>query len=315
MEQRKFGPLGTVSALTLGGGGLGQLWGPTSREECVATVRRAVELGITLLDLAPLYGNGESERVIGEAFGGELPPGVRISTKCGLGNPPAAEVYDRLSRSLRESLDRMRLRRADVFVLHGFIAADAPEGATGRTDRQRLRTAVIDAYKRLIEEGLIGAWGITAIGDPAPVIETLEDVRPPAIAQCITNLLDSPGGLKRFDGEARPRHIIRAAVAHGVGVMGIRAVQAGALVDVPDRPLQGAEAADFERAAPFRTLAKELGTTAAALAHRYALSMSGVSTVVLGVKNREELEECVAAEAAGPLAPEVIARIDAAVAL
>ena len=39
METRKFGNLGEISALTLGGGGIGQVWGPTSREEAVATVR------------------------------------------------------------------------------------------------------------------------------------------------------------------------------------------------------------------------------------------------------------------------------------
>ena len=41
MEQRPFGPLGEISALTLGGGGIGQVWGPTTREEATATVRVA----------------------------------------------------------------------------------------------------------------------------------------------------------------------------------------------------------------------------------------------------------------------------------
>ena len=72
---------------------------------------------------------------------------------------------------------------------------------------------------------------------------------------------------------------------------------------------------DYRRAAPFRALAKEMGESTAALAHRYALSMEGVSTVVLGVKNRDELRECVAAESSGPLAPELMGRIDAAVGL
>jgi aryl-alcohol dehydrogenase-like predicted oxidoreductase len=68
--------------------------------------------------------------------------------------------------------------------------------------------------------------------------------------------------------------------------------------------------ADFRRAEPFRELSKELGESPAALAHRYALSMDGIATVVLGVKNRTELRECVEAEAKGPLAPEIIALID-----
>jgi aryl-alcohol dehydrogenase-like predicted oxidoreductase len=315
MEQRQLGSIGMVSALTLGGGGLGQVWGATTREEAVATARRAVESGITLLDMAPMYGNGEAERVIGEAFGGDLPAGVRVTTKCLLGTPAADEVYERLSKSLDDSLARMRLDRVDVFILHGMIAGDAPDGATSRTARSLFRTAVVAAYRELVSEGRIGAWGITGIGEPAAVIETLEDEPRPAVVQCIANLLDSPGGLKRFEAAAQPRQIIATAARRGVGVMGIRAVQAGALVDVPDRELQGAEAGDFDRAAPFRRLAAEMGTTAAALAHRYALAMEGVSTVVLGVKNREELDECLAAEAAGPLAEEAILRIDATVAI
>ena len=76
MEQRRFGNLGEVSVLTLGGGGTGQVWGPTSREEAVATVKSAVELGITFLDAAPTYGDGKAEAVIGQAFGGRPPAEV-----------------------------------------------------------------------------------------------------------------------------------------------------------------------------------------------------------------------------------------------
>ena len=71
MQQRQFKPFDSVSALTLGGGGLGQVWGETSREEAVATVNLAIEKGITHLDVAPMYGKGEAERVVGEAFKGK----------------------------------------------------------------------------------------------------------------------------------------------------------------------------------------------------------------------------------------------------
>jgi len=59
-----------------------------------------------------------------------------------------------------------------------------------------------------------------------------------------------------------------------------------------------------------RTLEREVGTSAAALAHRSALSMDGVDTVVLGCKNRKEVLECVAAADVGPLEPAIMARID-----
>ena len=71
MKKRSFKPFGNISALTLGGGGLGQVWGETSREEAVETVNLAIEKGITHLDVAPMYGKGEAERVVGEVFKGK----------------------------------------------------------------------------------------------------------------------------------------------------------------------------------------------------------------------------------------------------
>jgi aryl-alcohol dehydrogenase-like predicted oxidoreductase len=94
--------------------------------------------------------------------------------------------------------------------------------------------------------------------------------------------------------------------------MGIRAVQAGALTAAIDRPLPAdhAETRDYQLAAPFRQICSELGANPAVIAHRYALSLD-IDTLVLGVKNRRELAECVAAAEAGPLPRDLIARIDA----
>ena len=315
MEQRGFGNMGEVSALTLGGGGTGQVWGPTSQEEAVATVKAAVDRGITFLDAAPTYGDGKAEDVIGEAFGGRLPDGVRVSTKCRLGNPPSEEVLDRLRTSLSDSLARMKLQRVDFFFLHNMIVADEDQARYDGTPRALFVESVIPAFEQLKEEGLIGAWGITGIGVPDAILETIEGSPPPQAIQVITNLLDSAGALKRFEGPAKPREIAAAAHRRGVGVMGIRAVQAGALTSEFDRqlPEDHPDMADYRRAAAFRDLSRELGESPAALAHRYALSMDGVATVVLGVKNRVELEECVEAEAKGRLAPAVMARIDGTV--
>ena len=102
--------------------------------------------------------------------------------------------------------------------------------------------------------------------------------------------------------------------ANGVGVMGIRAVQAGALTSAIDRPLPGdhPEMEDFARAAGFRRLARELEVSPAVLAHRYGPSLD-IDTLVLGVTNRRELAECVEAAEAGPLPAELVARIDRSV--
>ena len=62
-------PTRTVSALTLGGGGISGAWGGTDRAEAVATVHAALDAGITMLDVAPTYGaDHEAERVAGAAL-------------------------------------------------------------------------------------------------------------------------------------------------------------------------------------------------------------------------------------------------------
>jgi aryl-alcohol dehydrogenase-like predicted oxidoreductase len=316
MEMRTLGSLWPVSALTLGGGGLGQVWGATTRAEAVATVRAAVDAGITLLDLAPGYGNGEAEQVIGEAFGGRLPDGVKVTTKCRVGDTPAGEVAGLLERSLTASLERMRLPGVDVFFLHNSLVLGDEEGGERKTPRRLFAEAVRPALQGLADSGLIGAWGITAVGVPGTVLEVLAEDPAPQVAQAIDNLLDSAGEMRWFDEAARPRDIIAEAGQRGIGVMGIRAVAAGALTDGIDRDLPDGHAvrADFGRAAAVRELARELGESTAALAHRYALSAPGVDTVVLGVKNRDELRDSLAAEARGPLPADVIAAIDARVA-
>src|SRR5712691_6104626 len=125
MQQHSFGRLPPVSTLTLGGGGLGMLWGETTFEECVATVHAAVDSGITLFDLAPRYGDGKAEEVVGAAFAGHLPPGVRITSKCNLGNAPPAEVETILRQSIAGSLKRLRLDRLHLFFLHSNVVPDA----------------------------------------------------------------------------------------------------------------------------------------------------------------------------------------------
>ena len=100
-----------------------------------------------------------------------------------------------------------------------------------------------------------------------------------------------------------------------MGVWGRGAVAAGSLTSGIDRPVaaNSAEQIELGRAAPFRLIAAEMGISPAQLAHQYALSMPGVETLVLGVKNREELAECLAADAAPDLELSLMQRIDAAV--
>ena len=318
MDHATLGPFQNVSRLTLGGGGLGRIWGETSIAEAIATVHAAVDAGITLIDTAPMY--RDCEEVIGKAFSGALPVGLRMTTKHQLGAPPLGEAAQRLEASLNASLSAMNLDRVDIFFLHSNIRPDDYAYALSDHRKDQFSTPwttyveeVVPAMQSLKARGRIGAWGVTGVGVPGSILDAIAHDPAPDVIQAVANLMDSPGGMRRYDEPARPREIIAAAKARGLGVMGIRAVQAGALTSAIDRDLRPdhPESLDFARAAGFRALCAEVGADPAMIAHRYALDMVGVDTVVLGVKNRAELAQCLEAEAQRPLPEAFKQRIDA----
>jgi aryl-alcohol dehydrogenase-like predicted oxidoreductase len=315
MEMRSLGSLGPVSALTLGGGGIGNVWGPVERTEAVATVRAAVDAGITMIDVAPTYGPGEAELVVGEALDGAVPDGVLITTKMELPDAEPEALERRIAESLRASRERLRVDHIDLLLLHSQLQPDDGPSAPRLLSVRPFREVVRPAFERLKQQGEIGGWGLTGVGHPRALMDVLsEDPLPDAI-QCIANALDLSGDMWVFGPDEQPDNAgVRAsAVRAGVPVIGIRALAAGSLADALDRPVEADHPAarDYAAAAGFRRLAAERGESAALLAHRFALSMPELATVVLGVKNRAELEECLAAEAAGPLSNDELREIAA----
>ena len=315
MTRRPFGALGEVSALTLGGAGLMGGWGhDPDLDEAVATIRAAVDAGVDHLDVAPAYGDGGAERAVGAAFGGTLPAGVRISTKVPLDRPPPGATLGMIEASLSASLERLRLPRVDLLLTHCWLLPDGEEGA-GRSGLpwQDYVQAVRPALERLAADGRIGAWGISGIGAPVTVQAALSARPQPAAVQAITNVLDSAGEAVPFAGPATGS-VAGAAAAAGVPVIGIRAVGRGALADLLDKQVDDDHpiAVDYLRAAGLRRLAREAGVPAARLAYRYALSLPEVATVAVGVRNRAELADAIAAERDGPMDAAELAELRAA---
>ena len=84
MEQRELGTSGlTVSALGLGCMGMTYGYGTTDADESIAAIHRAIELGVTFLDTAELYGPHTNEELIGRALAGRRDE-VQIATKFGV---------------------------------------------------------------------------------------------------------------------------------------------------------------------------------------------------------------------------------------
>ncbi len=136
MEQRRLGSQGlTVSALGLGCMGMSQSYGPADEGESVATLERALELGVTFFDTANAYGQGHNERLVGRVLGPHRDRAV-IATKFGIagrqdgkmlvdGSPAAAR------RCCDESLERLGIDTIDLYYLHRVDKAVPIEDSVG----------------------------------------------------------------------------------------------------------------------------------------------------------------------------------------
>src|SRR3954470_6312516 len=87
MRQRALGQGLTVSALGLGCMGMSEFYGPGDDEESVATIHRALDLGVTFLDTSDIYGPFTNERLVGEAIAGRRDE-VMLATKFGIERLP-----------------------------------------------------------------------------------------------------------------------------------------------------------------------------------------------------------------------------------
>lgn len=104
MEQRRLGPAGpNVSALGLGCMGMSEFYGAGDETESIRTIHRALELGITMLDTADMYGAGHNEQLVGKAIA-DRRDRVFLATKFGIVRDP----YDRSRRGISGKPDYVR---------------------------------------------------------------------------------------------------------------------------------------------------------------------------------------------------------------
>lgn len=123
METRELGNTGiAIPALGFGCMGLVGWYGERDDAEARATLLRALDLGITHLDTAAVYQNGDNERFVGECIRGQRDQ-VFLATKCGMsrsddGRIEADNRPETIRRSCDESLARLNTDRIDLFYLH-----------------------------------------------------------------------------------------------------------------------------------------------------------------------------------------------------
>ena len=127
----------------------GWMWGGTSGAESIATIRAAVDRGITLIDTAPAYGFGRSEELVGKALAeGGLRDGVQIATKVGLNWRDGSVYRDsrpvRIRTEIEDSLRRLRTDVIDLYQVH-WPDPETPPAETARTLEDLRRAGKIRA--------------------------------------------------------------------------------------------------------------------------------------------------------------------------
>ncbi len=137
MEQQQLGTSGlTVSALGYGAMGLSEFYGPTDDRAAAEVLARALDLGITLIDTADMYGHGHNEQLIGAALGRRRAE-VRLATKFGIvragpGEPRRIDTSPAyVRRACEASLRRLGTEVIDLYYVHRVDPATPIEETMG----------------------------------------------------------------------------------------------------------------------------------------------------------------------------------------
>lgn len=169
MQYRKLGHSDLeVSAITFGAWAAGGwMWGSTDRNEAIDAIKASYEVGVTSIDTAPIYGQGVSEEIVGEAIKGYSRDKVQILTKFGMrwdlakgdfgfnsfkNDGEAIEIYkyagkESIIHECEQSLKRLRTDYIDLYQIHW------PDSTTPIDE-------TFEAVSRLIEQGKVRFAGV-----------------------------------------------------------------------------------------------------------------------------------------------------------
>lgn len=315
MDHRELGRTGwRVSAIGYGAWAIGgDAWGRTDDAESLRSLHRAIDLGVTFIDTADVYGDGHSERLIGRVLRDRPGEGLVVATKAGRRlDPHVAAGYDRanLAAFADRSLANLGVERIDLLQLH------CPPGEVYHMPE------VFGILDDLAAAGKIRHYGVSV----ERVDEAMKAIEHPAVqsVQIIFNMFRLKPA-ERFFAAAR---------AAGVGVIA-RVPLASGLLSGRMRPDTAFAAEDhrsfnrrgeaFDQGETFsgvefeaglaaveelRPLVPE-GATLAQLALRWILMFPEVTTTIPGARNARQAEDNVRAAELPPLTEEQMAHVRA----
>jgi aryl-alcohol dehydrogenase-like predicted oxidoreductase len=287
MEQRTLRDL-TVSALGLGCMGMSEFYGETDEDESIRTIHRALELGITHLDTADMYGSGHNEELVGRAIAGRRDD-VVLATKFANRREDGRRWIDNspewIHQACDDSLRRLGVEHIDLYYMH-------------RRDPAVPIAESVGAMAELVQEGKVRHLGLSEVS--ADTLREACDVYPIAALQSEWSLFTR--GIER--------EIVPVARELGVGIVPYapigRGLLAGALTSPGDladddfrrhHPRFSGENLDrnLELVARVREMAAEIGCTPVQLALAWVLAQGDDVAPIPGTKHVKYLEENVGA--------------------
>ena len=309
MEKRALGAQGlVVSAVGLGCMGMSEFYGPGDEAESIATIHRALELGVDFLDTADVYGPFTNEELVGKAIAGRRDE-VVLATKFGvvrrLDDPDYRSVSGRpdyVRRSCEDSLRRLGVAHVDLYYQH-------------RVDLEVPIEETVGALSQLVCEGKVRHIGLSEAS--AETIRRAHAVHPLAAVQSEYSLWS-----RELEDAVLPT--LREL---GIGLVAYSPLGRGFLTGTI-ASLEGFAENDHRRKTPrfqdenlarnlellqaVRTVAADKGATPGQLALAWVLAQGPDVVPIPGTKRRAYLEENVAA-AAMELSPSELARLQEAV--